>query len=663
MAEPQVEPYGSWKSPITSDLIVSETIGLGWITLDGEDVYWTEMRPAEGGRYVVVRRTPDGRTTDFTPSPFNARTRVHEYGGGAFVVADGTVYFSNFTDQRLYRQDPGAQPRPITPEADPSGLRAEALKAEGLSPQGRSLRYADGVFDRRRGRIICVREDHTDPRREAVNTIVSLDPEGGDGGQVLVSGNDFYSSPRLSPDGTRLAWLTWNHPNMPWDGTELWVGELKGDGSLGRTERVAGGVDESIFQPEWSSDGVLYFVSDRTGWWNLYRWREGAVEPVVEIEAEFGRPQWVFGMSTYAFESASRIICAYTEQGTWHLTSLDTATRELEPIETPYSDISYVRAAPGRVVFLGGSPTEPASIVELDLATRRFEVLRRSSQITIEPGYLSLPQAIEFPTEHGLTAYALFYPPRNRDYVAPPGERPPLLVISHGGPTGSTSSTLNLMIQYWTSRGIAVLDVNYGGSTGYGRAYRRRLEGQWGVVDVDDCVNGARYLVERGEVDGNRLIIRGGSAGGYTTLSALTFRDVFKAGASYYGVSDLEALTKETHKFESRYLDRLIGPYPERRDLYRERSPIHFTDRLSSPVIFFQGLEDKIVPPNQTELMVKALQAKGLPVAYILFEGEQHGFRRAESIKRALDAELYFYSRVFGFQLADPVKPVPIENL
>jgi len=643
MAEPRVAPYGSWKSPITSDVIVSETIGLGQIALDGEDIYWVEMRPAEGGRNVIVRRTPDGRTADITPDPFNARTRVHEYGGGDLIVADGTVYFSNFADQRLYRQDPGAAPRPITPEAD--------------------LRYADGIIDHRRGRMICVREDHTVAGREATNTIVSLGLDGGDGGQVLVSGNDFYSSPRLSPDGSRLAWLTWNHPNMPWDGTELWVGGLKADGSLGRIERVAGGARESIFQPEWSPEGVLHFVSDRTGWWNLYRWRDGCIDPLVEIEAEFGMPQWVFGMSTYAFESAGRIICTYTQQGTYRLASLDTTTGKLDLIETSYTQIWELRAAPGRVVFSAGSPTEPASIVQLGLATQEIEVLRRSSRIAIDAGYLSIPRAIEFPTEHGLTAHAFFYVPQNRDYIAPTSERPPLLVISHGGPTGTTSSALNLMIQYWTSRGIAVLDVNYGGSTGHGRAYRQRLESQWGVVDVDDCVNGARYLVERGEVDGNRLAIRGGSAGGYTTLSALTFRDIFKAGASYFGISDLEALAKDTHKFESRYLDRLIGPYPERRDLYRERSPIHFTHRLSCPMIIFQGLEDKVVPPNQAEMMFEAVRAKGLPVAYLPFEGEQHGFRRAENIKRALDAELYFYSKVFGFELADPVEPVPIENL
>lgn len=644
MAAPKVAPYGSWKSPITSELIVSERIMLGQIVLDGEDIYWIETRPTEGGRYVIVRRSPDGRTVDVTPPSFNARTLVHEYGGGSFVIEDGTVYFSNFTDQRLYRQNAGAEPQPVTPEAN--------------------LRYADGVIDRKRRRIICVREDHTEPGREAVNTLVSLALDGGgDGGQVLVSGNDFYSSPRLSPDGSRLAWLTWNHPNMPWNTTELWVGEIREDGSLGAAEQVAGGIDESIFQPEFSPDGTLYFVCDRTGWWNLYRWHNGHIEPLCEMEADFGVPHWVFARSTYAFESAERIICSYNQEGTWHLASLDTTSGKLEVIETPYTAIDFLRAAPGQAVFLAGSPTEPMSVVQLDLATRKLKVLRRSSEVKIDAEYLSMPMAIEFPTEGGLMAHAFFYAPKNGDYVAPPGVRPPLLVISHGGPTGATSSVLNLIIQFWASRGIAVVDVNYGGSTGYGRAYCQRLKSQWGVVDVDDCVNSTRYLIERSEVDAERLIIRGGSAGGYTTLCALTFRDIFKAGASYYGISDLEVFAKDTHKFESRYLDWLVGSYTENRDLYRERSPMNFIERLSCPVIFFQGLEDKIVPPNQAEIMVEALRAKGLPVSYIPFEGEQHGFRRAANIKRALDAELYFYSKVFGFELAEPVEPVVIENL
>lgn len=643
MIAPQRAPFGSWKSPITSELIVSETVQLDQIAADGQEIYWVEMRPAESGRSVIMRWSRDGQTSELSPAPFDARTRVHEYGGGAFAVADGTVFFSNFLDQRLYRQELGSEPRPITPVG--------------------ALRYADGVVDRRRGRLVCVSEDHTVGPREPVNTLVSLPLEGGGDVRVLVCGNDFYCSPRLSPEGSHLAWLTWNHPNMPWDGTELWVGELSDDGSLDSAERVAGGADESIFQPEWSPDGVLYFVSDRTGWWNLYRWRDRRIEPLCDMTAEFAGPQWRLGMPTYAFESAQRIVCSYTQRGTWQLARLNADTGELERVETPYTDIDNLRTGPGCAIFCGGSPTKPTSIVRLDFATRRLEVLRSSSRITIDQEYLAIPEAIEFPTERGLTAHGFFYPPRNRDFVAPPGERPPLLVKSHGGPTGATATSLNWHIQYWTSRGIAVLDVNYSGSTGYGRAYRQRLDGQWGVVDTDDCAAGARYLVERGDVDGNRLAIRGGSAGGYTTLCALTFRDLFKAGASYYGVSDLEALTRETHKFESRYLDRIVGPYPGEIELYRARSPIHFARRISCPVILFQGLEDKVVPPNQAELLVEALRANGLPVAYVPFEGEQHGFRRAGNIKRALEAELFFYSCVFGFSLAEPVEPVRIENL
>ncbi len=643
MPQTQVAPYGSWKSPITSDLIVKGSIGVGMIALDGPDVYWIEMRPSEGGRYVIVRHTPDGQTTDVTPKPFNARTRVHEYGGGDYAVSDGTIYFSNFDDQRLYKQLLNSQPEALTPAVE--------------------MRYADPIVDSGRGRLICVREDHTNGN-EAVNTLVSINVEDGSDAHVLVSGNDFYSSPRLSPDGKRLAWLTWNHPNMPWDGTELWIGELADDGSLAQTVRVAGGVEESIFQPEWSPDGVLYFVSDQSGWWNLCRRNEdGSIEPLHEMQSEFGMPQWVFGMSMYAFESAERIICAYIEKGSWRLASLETRTGKFETIETPYTDITYLRASTNRAVFRGGSPTSPASIVQLDLSMGKAEVLRRSNELQIDAGYFSIAQPVEFPTENGKAAHAFFYPPRNRDFVGPEGELPPLLVKSHGGPTSAATTTLSLNIQYWTSRGIGVLDVNYGGSTGYGREYRERLKDTWGIVDVDDCANGAGYLVERGLADGNRLMITGGSAGGYTTLCALTFRDRFKAGASHYGVSDCEALAKETHKFESRYLDGLIGPYPERADLYRERSAIHHVDRLSCPIIFFQGLEDKVVLPNQAEMMVEALRAKGLPVAYVPFEGEQHGFRRAENIKRALDGEIYFYSRIFGFELADDVEPVPIENL
>lgn len=638
--ERKMAPYGAWESPITSSLIVSETIGLGGVAMDGERVYWLEGRPAEGGRNVLVSRTPDGQTQDITPTGFNVRTRVHEYGGGAFAIENETVYFSNFADGRLYAQ---------TPDGEPSAIVGDA-----------KLRYADIRIDPPRDRLICVREDHTG-EGEAVNTVVSIDCKTGKT-DILVSGNDFYASPCLSPDGSQLAWLTWNHPCMPWDGTELWVAAMGDDGTVENPQKVAGSQTESIFQPQWSPDGVLYFVSDRTDWWNLYRWRDGAIEPLHPMAAEFATPQWVFGMSTYAFAGDGRIVCTYTQQGLWHLATIDTTTQEFRQIETPYTQISGITAAGDRVLFLGGSADRATAIVQLDLATQTSEILRQSTQIDLDPGYLSTPKPIEFPTENGTTAFAFFYPPTNRDYSAPEGEKPPLLVKSHGGPTASTSTSLRLSIQYWTSRGFAFLDVNYGGSTGYGREYRQRLQGNWGIVDVDDCANAARYVAERGWVDGGRLAIAGGSAGGYTTLAALTFRDVFKAGASYYGVSDLEVLATDTHKFESRYLDGLIGPYPERQDLYQARSPIHFTDRLSCPTIFFQGLEDKVVPPNQAEMMVAALEKKGLPVAYVPFEGEQHGFRKGENIKRALDGEFYFYSRVFGYQPAEDLEPIEIAN-
>ncbi|MFY9557302.1 MAG: S9 family peptidase [Blastocatellia bacterium] len=644
MTEKMVAPYGSWKSPITSDLIVAGTIGLGDIALDGDDIYWVESRPSEGGRSVIVRRTGDGGIADVTPPGFNARTTVHEYGGGTYIADRGTVYFSNFADQRLYRQEHGSAPQPITTT--------------------KKMRYADGVIDRRRSQIYCVREDHTAGGRDAINTLVRIDLANDTGSaEVIVSGNDFYSSPRMSPDGKRLAWLTWNHPNMPWDGTELWVGELDANGQIATAEMVAGGKSESIFQPVWSPECVLHFVSDRDGWWNLFRLAAGRVEPLCQMAAEFGMPQWVFRMSTYGFESERRILCTWCERGTWRLGSLDTVTHKLESFDLPYTEIASLQVGPGRAVFCGGSPSEPLSIICVDLDTRKASVLRQSSTVDVDGGYLSIPRAIEFPTEGGLTAHAFFYPPANRDYVAPKGEHPPLMVMSHGGPTSASTTTLKLNIQYWTSRGFGVLDVNYGGSAGYGREYRKRLNGRWGVVDVDDCANGARYLIERGEADGNRLIIRGGSAGGYTTLAALTFRDVFNAGASYYGVSDLELLEQDCHKYESRYNNSLVGPYPERKDLYWERSPIHYTDRLSCPLILFQGLEDKVVPPNQAEMMYEAALKKGLPVAYVPFEGEQHGFRKAENIKRSLDGELYFYSKVFGFELAEPVEPVSIANL
>jgi dipeptidyl aminopeptidase/acylaminoacyl peptidase len=637
--------YGSWKSPIDADLIVKGSVGLSQPRFDGDDIYWIEMRPTEGGRNVIVKRDSAGNRSDINPAPFNARTRVHEYGGGDYIVSNGIVYFSNFSDQRLYRVIDGGPPEAITPEAQ--------------------MRYADAVLDQTRQRLICVREDHSVADKECVNTIVSLRTDANeDSGLVLASGNDFYSSPKLSPDGTQLVWLTWNHPNMPWDGCELWVGDFAEDGTLASTRRVAGGKAESIFQPEWSPDGVLYFASDRNGWWNLQRINaDGEIESVHQSKGELGMPQWLFGMSSYSFASDQLIVCSHVEQGVSKLSTVETATLKSKEIDCLFTDIEYVRASGNSAIMRGGSPTEVTSISRVDLESGKVEALRLANVLDIFPAYFSIPRPVEFPTEAGLTAHAFFYPPQNPDYVAPTSERPPLIVKSHGGPTAAATTALLLSIQYWTSRGFAVLEVNYGGSTGYGRQYRERLNGKWGIVDVDDCVNGARYLVNRGEVDAKRLIITGGSAGGYTTLCALTFRDRFSAGASHFGVSDAEALARDTHKYESRYLDNLMGPYPKRRDVYFERSPINFAERLSCPVIFFQGLEDKVVPPNQAEKMVEAIKKKGIPVAYVAFEGEQHGFRQAQNIKRALEGELYFYSRVFGFELAEPVYPIKIDNL
>ena len=634
--------YGSWKSPVTSDLVSSSAVRFDrQIEVDGSDIYWVEMRPEEEGRYVVVRRSQDGRSADVTPKPFNVRTRVHEYGGGAYKVDRGTIYFSNFVDQRLYRQLPNSIPEPITPEG--------------------GMRYADGVIDHLRNRMICVCEDRTNSDREAENYLATMSTDGSGRFRKLISGNDFYSSPRIDPNGSLLAWLAWNHPNMPWDYTELWVGEIEKDGSIAKPIQIAGGDNESICQPQFASDGTLHFISERTGWWNLYSWKDGTVEALCPMEAEFGAPHWVFGTSNYSFESG-RLICTYVKDGSSHLASLDLSTRELKETGIRYTSISGVRGGRGFAVLLAGSPTEAESIIRLEIAGGNVEILGRSIPVTVPPQYLSLPESIRFPTEGGLTSHALYYRPKNGDYVGPVDERPPLIVVSHGGPTSAASSTLNLSIQFWTSRGFAVADVDYGGSTGYGRAYRQRLDGRWGIVDVDDCVNCARYLIQRGEVDEKRTAIRGGSAGGYTTLAALTFREVFRAGASYYGVSDLEALARDTHKFESRYLDRIIGPYPAARDLYVQRSPISHAESLSCPVIFFQGDEDKVVPPDQAELMVDALRRQGIPTAHILFQGEQHGFRKAENIKRALDAELYFYSRIFGFVPADAIEPVLIYN-
>ncbi len=636
---PQLAPYGSWKSPLSAERAVAAGIGLGDVSFDGDSMLWQESRPAEKGRNVVMRRTADGTLQELNPAPFNARTRVHEYGGRAYLMHGGVLFFSHFADQRLYRVDPGLPPRPITPEAV-------------------ALRYADLCADAQRGLLWCVREDHRaggEPR----NTLVALQAQGGDadGGRIAAEGHDFYAAPRLSPDGTQLAWLSWNHPDMPWDGCELWLADVNAQGRLQRPRRLAGSRAEAVQQPQWSPDGHLHFISDRSGWWNLYRWGAQGAEALCPMDAEFGQPFWNFGLATYAFASATQLVCCPIRRAVQQLAVLDTASLQLTPIATPFSSFGNLAAADGQVLFTGASPLQATSVGLLQLHDGRLEILRRGSSISADPDYSAVAEAIEFPSAGGLSAHAFFYAPRNRDFQAPAGEKPPLVVMGHGGPAYRAG------IQYWTSRGFAVLDVNYGGSSGFGRAYRQRLDGAWGVVDVMDCIQGARYLVARGDVDGRRLIIRGGSAGGYTTLSALAFHDTFACGASLYGIGDLETLAKDTHKFEARYLDRLVGPWPAARELYLARSPIHHLDGLQRPLILLQGAEDAVVPPEQSRRMHAALKAKGVPVAYLEFEGEQHGFRDLKNIVRALEAEAFFYARVFGFTLADPVDPVPIDNL
>ncbi len=595
----QTLPYGSWPSPITAASLVERAVSLSDLRADAGALYWIEGRPAEAGRQVIVRWVPGEEPVDVLPPPFSARTTVHEYGGAAYCVAGGTVFFSNFADQRIYRGD-----TPITPDD--------------------GSRYAD--YDFHGDRLVCVRE------RGDVNDVVEVR----DGElTVVTAGHDFYASPRFAPDG-RMAWLAWDHPRMPWDGTLLEPGP------------VAGGPDESVTQPKWSPAGVLHWISDRTGWWNLY----AGGEPLAPMEAEFAEPAWVFGGSNYDFLGGNRVVASWTG----HLGILGE-----EPLDLPYTSFSSITAFGDKVAAIAASPRHAPAVVLIDPATSEATVVRESRPTPVDPRYLSTPRAVDFPTAGGATAHALFYPPANQDCAGPPGEKPPLVVTSHGGPTSQASTALNLRTQFWSSRGFAVVDVDYRGSSGYGRAYRRQLDGQWGVVDVDDVVAAARHLAEAGEVDGRCMVVRGSSASGLTTLLALT-RGVFAAGASLYGVADLAALATDTHKFEARYLDGLVGPWPDAADVYRRRSPLTHADELKAPLIIFQGLDDKVVPPAQAEVLVDALRRAGLPFAYLTFEGEAHGFRKAETIQRVMEAELSFYGQVLGFEPADDIDPVEIER-
>lgn len=647
MAQKIKAPYGSWKSPITGEMVAaSSSLYYEPKTAADGAIFFLEMRPSEKGRFVIVRISPDGRVDDVIPAVYNARTRVHEYGGGSYAITkDGAAaYFSNFTDQRIYSTKIGRdEVTPITPPAN--------------------IFYADYVLDEDNDAIICVQEDHSGAG-EAVNSLVIMNSDGS-GKKTLAKGNDFYSSPKLSPDGRQLAWLTWNHPLLPFFGTELWLADYNAEAkTLSSLRKIAGGENESIVEPLFSPDEVLYFVSDRSNWWNIYRVSDRGTRNVLSMEAEFSGPIWMLGLSSYSFISKDKIISTFAKDGFSYLGTIDLQSGKLQEYKIPLTEIRYVVANDRFAVFVAGSPSIPLGVYRFSFAGEKLEkIYPRESNLQVDTSLLSLPTAIQFPTEKNQTAHALYYPPKSESYEGEDGTLPPLMVISHGGPTGRCRTDLSLGINYWTSRGFAVIDVNYGGSTGYGRDYRMRLVGSWGVVDVDDCSNAAKYLARQKRVDGDRLIIRGGSAGGYTTLSALAFRKTFKAGASYYGISDLLIFAKDTHKFESRYLDLLVGPLPEKPDLYESRSALNYIDDISAPVIFFQGLEDKIVPPNQAEMMFDALKRKGIPTAYIAFEGEQHGFRQAKNIIRAYEAELYFYSKVFNFSLPDKVEPVKIENL
>jgi dipeptidyl aminopeptidase/acylaminoacyl peptidase len=640
---PTIAPFGSWRSPVDAKLVAESGRRLAAPALAGDGaVWWAEGRPTEGGRVVLMRRPEGGEAEEVTPAGFYVRTRVHEYGGGAWtLVADDLVLFSNFADQRLYRQRLGEAPVAITAEPEESaGLRYADFR---LTP--------DGIT------VVCVREVHGEG--EAENQIVALSLDGSGEPAVLASGRDFYSFPRISPDGQWLAWTCWDHPNMPWDGTELWLAPLDdpADATL-----VAGGPEESIFQPEWDAEGRLHFVSDDGGWWNLYRFEDGALEVLTDEQADLAHSQWLFGGSTYRFLADGSIACVRCERGEERLFLLEPGAERLRDLELPYSSFGFpsLSARGTTVAFAAASPARETEIVVFDVRSGETETVRTSSDESIDSAYVSIPRPIEFPTSGGETAHGFYYPPANAEFAAPQGELPPLIVQSHGGPTSHATPALDREFLFWTSRGFGVVDVNYRGSSGYGRAYRDRLRGGWGVIDTDDCIAATRHLAASGEADGERLAIRGGSAGGYATLCALVFHDEFAAGASYYGVADTETLAKDTHKFESRYLDGLIGPYPEEQALYRERSPIHFVERLNAPVILFQGLEDEVVPPSQAETMVAALKRNGVPHAYLAFAGEQHGFRRAETEIRCLEAELYFYGRILGFEPADELEPVEI---
>lgn len=638
-------PRRLWTSPVGAAAVAAGQLRFEALQLDQGDAYWIEGRPAEAGRCAVVRRRVGDASPpqDVTPRQYSARTFVHEYGGAALLAAGSHVVFSNAADGRLYSV------------GDRGDLAA-------MTPELGDVRYADMSLDSTGDALFCVMEDHRADR--VVNSVARIPLQGG-APVTVVDGGDFYASPRVSPDGTRLCWLTWNQPLMPWDGTELWTASLDRDGVMHDAGLVAGGASESIFQPEWSTDSTLHFVSDRTGFWNLYRWDGHAAQPLAPLQADCGRPLWNFGIATYAFLANGRIALTACHDGTWRLHVVDVAGSSARAVELRYTSLGPLLAGGDGVVMLAGGPRDPAAIVHVDVDTGAATTLSAESGARLDDAVVSVPDHITFPGHAGETAHAWLYRPHNnrndRDGAAPAegGSPPPLLVHAHGGPTSAVPTTLNEEIQYWTSRGFAYVDVDYGGSTGYGRAYRERLNGQSGIVDVGDCVAAAQHLAATGEADGTQLFIEGGSAGGYIVLCAMTFHDVFAGGASRYGIADVELLFADTHKFEARY----ESPYPPDPATRQARSPVHFVDRVRRGVLLLQGLDDPIVPPEQSQLMYDALRQRGIPCAYVAFPGEAHGFRRAENIERTVEAELYFFCRLAGIEPPDDAAPVSIDNL
>ena len=629
------KPCGTWESPITSEMLVGGAVRLGEIVVDGDDVWWAETRPDEGGRTVLVRNG-----TDQTDQNINVRTLVHEYGGSAWRVRNGVLVYSQYSDQRLYRLDKLGNSIPLTPEPEIQ----------------QSYRYADGRITNNENWYVCVRELHASSAEEPSNEIVAVPLDGSQQIKVLVSGPDFVSSPRVSKEGDQIAWVQWNHPNMPWDDTQLCIASL--DEMLLSNQKVIKSQAESFFQPEWDDQGNLHVVSDRNNWWNLFRVDQSTNEidltALTNIEAEIGLPQWVFGQSRYAFVG-DQIWFVYRKAGIDRLAILS-LDGQFEQIDIDATEIESVVNYQDGIVATVSSWKAESSV--MSITREGIRPLSKIRDLNIDESWFPIPQTFTYQTSDSEEAHALFYPPTNPEYEINEKEKPPLIVLAHGGPTAAARRQLQLAITYWTSRGFGVADVDYRGSTGYGRAFRNRLHDSWGLADVEDCVAVAKYLVAQKKVDKNKLAIKGGSAGGFTVLAALTFHDTFTAGASRYGIADLAILAKDTHKFESRYLDRLVGEWPEDEETYRQRSPIHHIEQLSTPMVILQGSEDPIVPPNQAHLMAQKLKENDIPHALIEFSDEGHGFRKAPNIKKAIESELAFFAHIFGFEPFDDLQKI-----